>query len=216
MKTLKLIAALGLGALVSACGNMPDIASRNAPFEATGLAAAAPYAQTQLPQSMRVTAVHVRVPSNLTVSEANVYYPRADLVWRGEPIGDRHAQIKSIFETAFTHGTKDMAGDADVTLDVEILRFHSVTEKTRYTVGGVHNMEFRLTVRSATTGLALAPARDIEANLPAFGGGQAVEAERRGQTQKVRVTGYLAQVIRQELEKPTVPNADGSQAFAAR
>jgi len=76
-------------------------------------------------------------------------------------------------------------------------------------------MEFRLTVRSAATGLALAPARDIEANLPAFGGGQALDAERRGQTQKVRVTGYLAQVIRQELEKSAVPDATGTLAFRA-
>ena len=204
MKTLKIIAALGLGALVTACGNVPDIASRNAPFETTGTVLAAPAVQAQLPQSMHVTEINVRVPRTLKVSEANVYYPRADLVWRGEPIGDRHAQIQSIFETAFASGTKDMAGAAPVILDVEIVRFHSVTEKTRYTVGGVHNIVFRLIVRSATTGLALAPAREIEANLPAFGGRQAIEAERRGQTQKVRVTGYLAQVIRQELEKPTV------------
>tara|TARA_R110002073_G_scaffold227375_2_gene388055 strand:+ start:1748 stop:2434 length:687 start_codon:yes stop_codon:yes gene_type:complete len=216
MNTLKLIAVLGLGALVSACGNVPDIASRNAPFETTGVALIAPSAQTQLPQSMRVSAISVRVPRNLKVSEANVYYPRADIVWRGDPIGDRHAQIQSIFETAFASGTKDMAGVADVTLDVEIVRFHSVTEKTRYTVGGVHNMLFRLTVRSAATGEALAPAREIQANLPAFGGRQAIEAERRGQTQKVRVTGYLAQVIRQELAKPTVTDEPRTFAFRAK
>lgn len=215
MNTLKLITVLGLGALVSACSNVPDIASRNAPFETTGPVLATPAGQTQLPQSMRVTAINVRVPSNLKVSEANVYYPRADIVWRGDPIGDRHAQIQSIFETAFAQGTRDMAGVADVILDVEVVRFHSVTEKTRYTVGGVHNMVFRLTVRSTATGLALAPARDIQANLPAFGGSHAIEAERRGQTQKVRVTGYLAQVIRQELQKPTVDDAPRKLAFRA-
>ena len=41
-------------------------------------------------------------------------------------------------------------------------------------------------------------------------------AERRGQTQKVRVTGYLAQVIRQELEKPSVAQEQGSIAFLAK
>ncbi len=210
LNTLKLLTALGLGVLVSACSNTPDIASRNAPFEVTGPITSMPFAQYQLPQSMRVTAINVNVPRSLKVSEANSYYPRGDIVWRGDPIGDRYQQIQSIYETAFAQGTADMKGEADVTLDVEILRFHSVSEKTRYSVGGVHNMTFRLTVRSSTTGLALAPARDIEANLPAFGGNQAIEAERRGQTQKVRVTGYLAQVIRQELQKPTVGDAPRS------
>lgn len=216
MKTLKLVMALGLGALVSACGTVPDIASRNAPFEVNSTAFAASAVQPQLPQAMRVTKINVSVPRTLQVSEANSYYPRADIVWRGDPIGDRYVQIQSIFENAFAQGTKDMAGATDVTLDVEIVRFHSVSEKTRYTVGGVHNMEFRLTVRSAASGLALAPARNIEANLPAFGGRQAIEAERRGQTQKVRVTGYLAQVIRKELENPSVPNEPGVFAFRAK
>lgn len=216
MKTLKLITALGLGILVSACGNTPDIASRNAPFESTSPVLSAPYVQSQLPQSMTVTEINVRVPRNLKVSEANSYYPRADIVWRGDPIGDRYSQIEQIFKTAFASGTQDMAGEANVILDVQITRFHSVTEKTRFSVGGVHNMNFLLTVRSAATGLALAPTREVEANLPAFGGSQAMAAERRGQTQKVRVTGYLAQVIRQELEKPSVAQEQGSIAFLAK
>ncbi|OAN71361.1 hypothetical protein A8B82_03410 [Sulfitobacter sp. EhC04] len=212
MKTLKVIAAIGLGAMVSACSSVPDIASRNAPFEATPQLAfqqVAPDAQPQmaLPQSLKVSAINVRVPGNLKVSEANVYYPRADIVWRGEPIGNRHAQVQKIFEQAFLHGTRDMQGTSDVVLDVEVTRFHSVTEKTRYSVGGVHNMEFNLTVRSAATGLPLAPTRQVEANLPAFGGKQALEADRRGQTQIVRVSGYLAEVIRQELAKPSVAPA---------
>ncbi|GLT09842.1 hypothetical protein GCM10007928_20740 [Sulfitobacter porphyrae] len=209
MKTLKIIAAIGLGALVSACSSVPDLASRNAPFEATPQLAfqqPAPGAggQMVLPQSLQVTAINVRVPESLKVSEANLFYPSADIVWRGEPIGNRHAQVQKIFEQAFLHGTKDMNGTVDVVLDVEVTRFHSVTEKTRYSVGGVHNMEFKLTVRSAETGLPLAPTREVEANLRAFGGKQAIDADRRGQTQKVRVSGYLAQVIRQELARPSV------------
>lgn len=210
MKTVKLIVALGLGVLVSACANLPDVTSRNAPFEATEpLLAASPLVsesvpQTQLPYSMNVTEINVRVPRHLSVSEANVYYPRADIVWRGEPIGDRHSQIEAIFRSAFAHGTQEMKGEVPVVLDVEVTRFHSVSEKTRYTTGGVHNMEFTLTVRSAESGLALAPPRAVEANLNAFGGRAAIAADRAGQTQKVRVTGYLSQVIRQELAKPQV------------
>lgn len=212
MKTLKVIAAIGLGALVSACSSMPDIASRNAPFETApqlDFQQVAPDAQPQmaLPQSVHVSAVNVRVPRSLKVSEANVYYPRADIVWRGDPIGDRHAQIQKIVEQSFLNGTKDMSGASDVVLDVEVTRFHSVTEKTRYSVGGVHNMEFNLTVRSAATGLPIGPTRQVEANLPAFGGQQALHADRMGQTQKVRVSAYLAEVIRQELAKPAAAPA---------
>lgn len=210
MKTIKLILALGLGALVTACGSVPDVASRNAPFEqiAPQVDAQAVAAQSQLPQSMRIAQVNVSVPSSLKVSEANKYYPRGDIVWRGDAIGDRRAQVKSIFETAVSSGTYDMLGATDVVLDIEVQRFHSLSEKARYTIGGVHNMHFLMTVRSAQTGLALAPTRTVEANLPAFGGDQAIDAERRGQTQKVRVTGYLAQVIREQLEKPSVETVE--------
>jgi hypothetical protein len=31
------------------------------------------------------------------VSEENVYAPEAEIVWRGEPEGDRHAQVAQIF-----------------------------------------------------------------------------------------------------------------------
>lgn len=208
MKSFKLIAALGLSVLVTACGNVPDIASRNAPFEAIPPAiyqqrsahAAAVAGQTA--RSFRVEQVNVNVPRSLKVSEANVYYPRGEIVWRGDPMGDRYAQVKSIFEVAAFNGTKDMVGARPIVIDVQIQRFHSLSERTRASVGGVHNMNFRMTVRDSVTGEPIGPSRDIEANLPAYGGNQAVQAERRGQTQKVRVTGYLAQVIRQELEAP--------------
>ena len=94
-----------------------------------------------------------------------------------------------------------MAGATPVILDVTAVRFHSLTEKARYTVGGVHNIIFDLTVRRASTGEALAPTRRVEADLPALGGTAAVEADRQGQTQKVRVHAFLQQVIRQELAR---------------
>lgn len=206
----KLAAALMLGSTLAACSNMPDLASRNTPFEAAAPASVltpatvaqdqpATAAAAQLP--MTVTAINVTVPRALSVSEANTYYPNGDIVWRGDPIGDRHAQVAQIFDTAFHAGTADMSGATGVILDVEVVRFHSVTEKTRYSVGGVHNMVYKLTVRRASTGAALAPTRLVEANLPALGGRAAIEADRNGQTQKVRVTDYLSQAIRHELAR---------------
>ena len=56
----------------------------------------------------------------------------------------------------------------------------------------------------------LAVAKLLKAIVDAEGPGivlcgkQAIDADRRGQTQKVRVSGYLAQVIRQELARPSV------------
>ncbi len=211
MQILKLIAASTLAASLAACGNVPDIASRNAPFEATppatGVAQAGQTAQpaafavqpTALPVS--VTDIRIAVPRSLSVSEANSYYPKGDIVWRGDPIGDRHAQVQSLFEDGFAAGTAGMEGGTPVTVDIEVVRFHSVSEKTRYSVGGVHNIKFNITVRRASTGQALAPTRLVEANLPALGGRSAIEADRAGQTQRVRVTAHLAQVIRQELAR---------------
>lgn len=208
MQTVKLITALALGASLAACATVPDIATRNAPFE-LALSANVPSAQParalqpaiQQQAPMRVTDVKVNVPKSLTVSEANTYYPNAQIVWRGDPIGNRHMQVAQIFDTAARAGTVDLTGGTGVVLDVEVIRFHSVTERTRYSVGGVHNMMFNLTVRRASTGEALAPTRLIEANLPALAGRVAVEADRNGQTQKMRVTNFLSEAIRQELAR---------------
>lgn len=203
------VAAL-LGASLAACSNMPDVASRNVPHEvapdASAIVPASAQQVQQIPASaaqlpMTITAINVNVPRSLKVSEANSYYPKADIVWRGDPIGDRSVQIAQIIETAARAGTADMSGPTGVILDVEVVRFHSVSEKARYSVGGVHNMKFKLTVRRASSGEALGPTRLVEANLPAFGGTAAIEADRNGQTQKVRVTDFLAQTIRHELAR---------------
>ena len=47
----------------------------------------------------------------------------------------------------------------------------------------------------------LARIRVEEADLPALGGRSAMAADRKGQTQKVRVTDHLALVIQQELSR---------------
>ncbi|QUJ77513.1 hypothetical protein KDD17_05860 [Sulfitobacter albidus] len=225
MKHLKLAAALGLGIVLSACG-APDLVSRDAPFEVNaaagnsgfseaprGLAVAAQTGHAHasgtehlLPAALReniaVSQINVRVPERLKVSEANRYYPLGDIVWREDPIGDRHAQVEKIFRDALATGTAAFQGEVPVILDVEVQRFHSLTEKARYTVGGVHSIKFRMVLRDAKTGEFLSEPHLVEADLDAFGGQQAVNAEARGLTQKVRISNHLAEVIRQELVKP--------------
>jgi hypothetical protein len=192
MKTLKLIVMLVLGAMVSACAAV-DKATRNARFEPQQ-----PEFVQALP-TMRVTEINVLVPQTLKVSERNSYYPCGDIVWRGDAIGNRHQQVKAIFDMALSQGTAQMDGIVPVRLDIRVDRFHALTEKARYTIGGVHSITFVLQIRDLSTGLALGEMRLVKADLDAFGGQQALRAEARGQSQKVRITNHLAEVIRQEL-----------------
>lgn len=202
MKKLKLMIMLCAGALMSACANIPDNPSRAAPFSATTPQPSLSQQRAALPRSLNVAEINVVVPYSLNISEGNGYYPYTDIVWRGDPEGDRRVQIKDIFETAFRRGTRSMKGETPIILDVELKRFHSVTDRTRLSVGGVHNIIFDLTIRDARTGAVITPPREVEANLKAYGGIRAIKAEQRGQTQKVRVTGFLARVIQQELGQP--------------
>ena len=191
MRLAKLIAALMLGAGLSACASV-DTATRNAPLDAPMFQPAA------LPLDVRE--VRVRVPRSLRVSEANRYLPSGDIVWREDPPGDRYAQVGAIVQEALERGVSEMPeGGVPVVLDVELSKFHALTEKARYTFGGVHAIQFTYTLRDAETGAELAPPKFVKADFKALGGQAAIAAERRGITQKVRITAQLAQVIRTEL-----------------
>ena len=131
MTPLKCASVLALCALITACGsNAPSITSRNAPFETlpqttSGAEALPPLTvaaggQVASSSPFTVSRINVDVPRSLSVSEANGYYPRADIVWRGDPIGDRHQQIAAIMETGLTAGTQAMAGGMPVVLDVRV------------------------------------------------------------------------------------------------
>lgn len=212
-------ASILIGALaLSACGQM-DIASRNAPFEALPAApvrAPAGFEQVSMqafttPEAIapeerldyRIGKVSFRAPADLTVSEANLYYPVADIVWRGDLPGDRKAQVGAIFSEAVDRIRRDMAGSRTVDLDVTLIRFHSVSEKARYQVGGVHNIKFDLIVRDAETGRAIGGiGRTIKADLKAFGGRHAIEADRQGLTMKERIIRHLEMVLTAELTHP--------------
>ena len=202
MKKIGLILAMMAGFALSACASNPtDNPTRSAPPELTQQQAASP---TQIVQGgVDVQSVRVNVPRTLTVSEANRYYPGGDIVWREDPIGDRHAQVQKIFEDAMLTGVRGIeGGQTPVMLDIEVTRFHALTEKARYTVGGVHAVQFLMLLRDPETGEALGEPKFIKADLKAYGGEAAVRAERQGLTQKVRITNHLIEVIRLELTSP--------------
>ena len=188
---------------VSACaGGEP--ASRATPIDqinllqATQPAAASPRLKF-LAGKYTVAEVRVNVPRNLKVSEANAFLPVADIVWRGEPRGDRHAQVAQIFNAGLLAGTAGMANGPSVVVEVEVTRFHCLTEKTRFTVGGNHAIGFTLTVRDAATGAVLEGPRSIVADVKASGGSAAIAEDQAGRTQRVVVVERLAGVIRREL-----------------
>ncbi|MFA3917925.1 DUF6778 family protein [Ruegeria hyattellae] len=149
-----------------------------------------------------VHAVKVRVPRSLKVSERNRYLPFGDIVWREDPIGDRHAQVQKIMQEALIRGVTPLEGPGKVDVEVELVRFHAITEKARYTTGGVHAITFDLTLRDPETGAMVVPQRRIRADLEAYGGQQAINAEALGLTQKERISDHLTEVIREELTSP--------------
>jgi hypothetical protein len=149
-----------------------------------------------------VNAIEIIVPNTLLVSEANRYYPNGDIVWRGEPLGDRRAQVKAIFEEGIGRGAATLDGATPVDIQVEVLRFHALTQKARYTVGGVHAITFAVTLKDPETGMLLADPHIVRADLKAYGGEEALSAEAGGFTQKFRITNHLANVIVAELSDP--------------
>lgn len=208
MTVKKAILILGLALSVSACSVL-DLPTRNTPFEAVSEDYSDTEATPEVAVStvdqvppVRVNKVSVVVPTSLAVSEANSYLPKGDIVWREDPIGDRHKQVQKIVETAMKQGVADLKGRVPVDIEVEVLKFHALTEKARYTTGGVHGLSFRLSIKDAKTGELVVPVRDVRADLKAFGGTQALVAQAAGQTQKVRITNHLAEVIYLELTDP--------------
>lgn len=198
MNRFKPVMFVILFGLVSACGTSETI-TRNSSFKTGGLTFATEDHGARPQVDMRVEGISVTVPRSLKVSEANRYLPSGDIVWRGDPRGDRHVQVGDIFEAGIAKGTFDLKGATPVLVDIEVSRFHALSEKARYTFGGVHNINFFLTVRDAQSGQVLISRRHIRADLEGFGGDEALEAEAIGQTQKVRITDHLADVIYQEL-----------------
>jgi hypothetical protein len=193
LKTPALIVAAALG--LSACATPFDV-SRDAPFDVT------PVIEAQT-QDWSITGVDIDVPRSLTVSEANSIKPRSDIVWRGEPLGDRYQQVDDLMTAALLPVlTPRERGATPVIVSLDVTRFHAVTERARYTIGGEHEIEFNVTVRHAETGQILSGPRSVDLTFRALGGRQAIESEAQGLTQRVRITQRLQEWARAEFPAP--------------
>ena len=182
--------ALGLGACASV-----DTATRDTPPTASLIdtpdGAVAP--------SVQIVDIQVSVPRELRVSEANRYYPSGDIVWREDPIGDRHQQVADVVRDGLMMGAERIEGDIPVIVGVEVTRFHALTEKARYTIGGVHAIQFYMQLFDPETGAPLGEPHFVKADFDALGGQPAIQAEAKGITQRVRITQHLAKVLQDEL-----------------
>lgn len=212
-------ALISLAALaVTACGPM-DAVTRSAPFETTMpivpiMSVEAP-AITDAPEivsrsvadltpvasgpSYKVVGIQVDVPRSLRVSESNLLIPLGDIVWREDLPGDRYAQVQAIMTAAIERGVESLDGAQDIIVQVTMTRFHSLSQRARYSIGGNHSIEFDLRLLDAATGAQIGDIKQINASFDAYGGQQAIQAEMAGLTQKVRITEHVANVFAEEL-----------------
>lgn len=147
----------------------------------------------------RVVEVQATVPRILTTSTANTQMPDVDLIWREDGPGDVYAQIETIMEEAMAQASlrfrPSVKGSRAVILRTEQIQFHSLTERARSNIGGIHNTDFILTVVDANTGELLAGPAAIEADVQAFGGSNAEALVALGQTMRVRIIQRVSDVI---------------------
>jgi hypothetical protein len=145
----------------------------------------------------RLNKVLVNVPDSLKVSEKNRYAPKGDIVWRGEPLGDRRKQVAAIMTTAIKGGARGLRGGKRVNFNVEMIEFHALSEKLRKSNinAGIHNISFTIEVVDSRNGRVIVAKQPIQADLIGYTGKQARELVAAGQTQKVRITNHVAAVI---------------------
>ena len=208
--------AIGLAACATmepaSRGTIDPIPTRGIEGQTVALAPSAGYA---VQEPYRIAGVTIEVPRDLRVSEANLIFPIADIVWRGEPRGNRYIQVENIFNEAFASGTADMTSGRPVLVNLQITRFHCLTEITRETIGGSHSLRFILTVRDAATGEIIDGPRQVHGDTKGSGGALAIAEENAGLTQRIVVVTRLSDVLHYELSHP-VGTDPASETFLAR
>lgn len=199
MSTKKSLCAVMLITVISGCAAMTPSSRNVTPSYTSSEISIGLDAVIAAPSALAITSVEVTVPQSLQVSEADVFVPIADIVWRGQPEGDRYQQVSAIFQDAAARATGDMTLGRGAIVSLEVTRFHGLTEKARYTVGGNYAMHFLMTVRDAVTGEILDGPRPVVADVRGVGGVRAIAEDNAGRTELVVVTERLADVLRGEL-----------------
>jgi hypothetical protein len=153
--------------------------------------------EAEVSREWRLAAVVSVVPDTLRVSNSNSYAPGGDIVWWGEPYGDRRAQVARIFEEAVRAGASELQGERPVTVTATVQRFHAVTPAAVAAApAAVHNIIFRIQVFDTRTAEALTEPVEIEADLEAYVGTAAMASAIRGEDQRTRIVSHLTAIIR--------------------
>lgn len=151
----------------------------------------------EVTRTWRLHDVVTVVPESLSVSNANTLAPNADIVWHGEPFGDRRAQVAALVDEGITAGASELDGERPVTITAKVERFHGVTPAAvARAPAAVHNIRYVVQVFDAASGEPLTEPQTIMADLEAFVGPAAVAGAIQGQTQRNRIVAHLAAVTR--------------------
>ncbi|WP_246032871.1 DUF6778 family protein [Falsirhodobacter xinxiangensis] len=143
-----------------------------------------------------VRQITVNVPEELTVSDANTWAPQVDIVWHGDPAGDRKLQVAELVEDGIEQGSAALRGPRPVNIGVTMQRFHSITPRVEANLqnSGVHDIRYVIQVFDARSGAALTQPEPIAADIAALVGDQAREARSQGITQKDEIVPHIARV----------------------
>lgn len=151
----------------------------------------------EVTRSWKLKDVIAIVPDELSVSNANTFAPNADIVWHGEPFGDRRAQVAQIIDEGITLGARELTGARLVTITATVRQFHAVTPiAVARAPSAVNNIKYVIQVYDSATGQPLTEPQFIAADLIAYVGSAAVSAAIQGQTERVRIVNHLAAVTR--------------------
>ena len=184
MRVFKRIALLPVFLLLAACGTNWEVSYDQ------GLS-------PEVTRGWRLADVVAVVPENLRVSHSNTFAPNADIVWHGEPFGDRKAQVAAIMTEAVSAGAAELQGSRRVTITVRVEKFHGVTPiAVAKAPSAVHNIRYVIQVIDTATGAPLTEPQLIEADLEAYVGAAAIAAAINGDTQRNRIVLHLAAVTR--------------------
>lgn len=152
-----------------------------------------------LTYNWQIVSVEANVSRDLTTTTANGQMPDVDIIWREDGPGDVYLQVQAIMEESMAQAVSRMQnsvkGNRKVILVADLVQFHSLTERARSNIGGIHNVDFNLTVVDAVTREVLAGPAFIESDVTAFGGAEAAAAVARGETMRVRIIQRVSDVI---------------------
>jgi hypothetical protein len=159
---------------------------------------ASAYPEGIAPETSRgwqVTEVRAIAHDSRSVSEDNTLVPFADIVWHGEPSGDRRAQVAAIVAEGVRRAAAPLDGPRAVEIHVAVDRFHGVTPAAiNRSPGAVHDITFRAAVVDRATREVLVEPVQIEADLIAYTRRMAVISRLDGETERQRIVEHVAAV----------------------